>query len=207
MWEEKVFFRNNRNEMLCGNLQYTDNPERSILILGPNPLLGGDMNNNVILAICNALKKTNSATLCFDYHGTGESQAFIDKDIHLLDYYQKLEDQKETHVFYEDVIAAHEYLKSIANIQKTCVIGYSFGAYLALKYFQNSEHVLLLSPPLDKYPTVNITKKDIRCLVANKDFLGNNTTIKIFPNYNAIDCDHFFRGQEKVIQEWILKNI
>ena len=50
-----------------------DRAKRAIVIVGPHPLLGGDMQNNLVAALAERLAATGSMTLRFNYEGVGAS--------------------------------------------------------------------------------------------------------------------------------------
>ena len=205
MWCEKVNFTSGAGNRLSGMLQYPlCSSSRKVLILGPHPLLGGDMHNNVIQAIMKACATNELIALCFDYHGTGESTAQIADGTHILDYYQQLEDDKDVTPFYEDAQAAYEYLQA----DNLTVIGYSFGSYLALRYFQKrASQLLVISPPLDRYDCLGDIRKDTQCLLAEDDFLDNTTARAVFDRVTSISCGHFFRNKEDEVYDWVCQRL
>ena len=44
------------------------------LVLHPHPKYGGDMDNHVVLALCDALRALDATTLGFDFRGAGQSE-------------------------------------------------------------------------------------------------------------------------------------
>ncbi len=207
MWQEQVHFENSRKERLSGLLDYPESkPMCQALIVGAHPLLGGDMQNNVVLAIVRALAKIPALTLRFDYHGSAESQINLPSNKDVYDYYDELEEKQCVKPFLEDIDAAYNYLKnSVREKLPLLIVGYSLGAYLTmLKDNLKKDLTLLIAPPFSKYPPCSLLEDDSSfCLCAGKDFLSQEN----IPSSLAIDtlkeADHFFRGQEEKLVDWI----
>ncbi len=210
MWQEKVYFKNNRGEKLSGILEYPEEeqPEKAVLLLGPHPHLGGDIHNNVLETIAKNL--VYSITLRFDYHGTGASQALLPQGITLYDHYENLEQKKDVSLFLDDALSAWDYLisslpdKSIEKI----AIGYSLGGYLVFALIRQriADKALVLAPPLCKYPPV-VCDQGIFCLNAQKDFLKSEAMPENVLADTLEESDHFFRGHEEKVALWILEKI
>ena len=84
----------------------------------PHPLYGGDMNNYVVVAVCQALAEAGIAGLRFNYRGVGRSEGTYGEGV-----------GERT-----DAAAALTYLRQLAQVERDRVgiIGYSFGATIAL---------------------------------------------------------------------------
>jgi len=76
MIEEHVNF-NSDGLKLEGVLSYDENAVNppSMLLCPPHPHLGGDMENNVITALCKVLAEKGFVTLRFNYRGVGHSES------------------------------------------------------------------------------------------------------------------------------------
>jgi len=112
-------------------------PTPAVIICHPHPLYGGNMSNNVALAICEALARRSIAALRFNFRGAGRSEGTFGNGI----------------AEQEDIRAALSLVPSTANIdpERVGLAGYSFGASVALPVAaQNSEVSLLtlVSPAL-----------------------------------------------------------
>jgi alpha/beta superfamily hydrolase len=81
--------------------------------------MGGDMNNNVVMAICYCLTRVGIATLPFNFRGVGGSQGTYDDGRGEVD----------------DALEAIRFLASNEAIEEGNVglAGYSFGAGVAMK--------------------------------------------------------------------------
>lgn len=94
-----------------------EGPFPGAVVCHPHPLYGGDMDNNVVLAICQALVKKSIAALRFNFRGVGRSEGRFD---------QGVGEQ-------EDVLAALGALRERQEVDsaRLGLVGYSFGAAVA----------------------------------------------------------------------------
>ena len=93
-------------------------PFPAAAVCHPHPLYGGDMNNSVVVAVCQALAEAGIASLRFNYRGVGRSEGT---------YGDGLGERA-------DAAAALAYLRRLADVEqdKVGIVGYSFGATVAL---------------------------------------------------------------------------
>lgn len=210
MWQEKVYFKNTRGERLSGILEYPEDeqPKRAVLLLGPHPHLGGDIHNNVLETIARSIERICAICLRFDYHGTGESQALLAHGISLYDHYESLEQKKDVSLFSEDALSAWNYLLSVLpnkSLEKIA-IGYSLGGYLVFSLIRQRsiDKAMVIAPPLCKYPAV-VCNQQVFCLNAQKDFLKSEAVPANVLVDMIEESDHFFRGQEDKVSQWILE--
>lgn len=98
-----------------------------VVICHPGPMNGGNMDNNVVMAVAGALVERGFAVLRFNFRGVGNSQG----------------EHGRGEVEYQDALAALEFLKGWSGVQhgKLGLAGYSFGT-----------GVILRSPELHKEP-------------------------------------------------------
>lgn len=89
-----------------------------VVVCHPHPLYGGDMNNGVVLTVCQAALAVGAAALRFNFRGTGGSEG----------RHEQGEGERL------DVAAAVEYLRRLpeGGARQVAVAGYSFGAAVAL---------------------------------------------------------------------------
>jgi hypothetical protein len=118
---------------LGGKLAYTDQtpPLGGAVIVGPHPLLGGSMANNVVRALGDSLPLHRIATLRFDYRGVGDSEGPArGKALQLTAFWQTA--HKDTEVEYgQDLAAANSCLCSaLGSNVPLAFVGYSFGCSL-----------------------------------------------------------------------------
>ena len=109
----------------------------AVVVCHPHPVYGGDMHNNVVLAVCDALSEAGIAALRFNFRGVGASKGQFGDGIGEQD----------------DVRAAVDYLAPLPAVApgRIGLAGYSFGALVALQAAKNDHRVHALaavSPPL-----------------------------------------------------------
>jgi alpha/beta superfamily hydrolase len=110
-----------------------------VIVCHPHPLYGGDMTNNVVLVICEALAAQSIAALRFNFRGVGMSDGIFGGGIGEQ----------------EDVKAAITFALSTPGIDtsKIGLAGYSFGARVVLPVAVQDDrinHLALVSPALSE---------------------------------------------------------
>lgn len=123
--------------VLEGMPQQPGQKRPGVVVCHPHPLYGGDMRNNVVLALCDALAEAGIAALRFNFRGVGRSTGRFGDGIGEQD----------------DVRAAVEYMAALPALAsgRIGLAGYSFGALVGLQAAENDERVKALaavSPPL-----------------------------------------------------------
>jgi alpha/beta superfamily hydrolase len=113
-------------------------PFPAVAVCHPHPLYGGDMYNNVVSVICQALAQESIATLRFNFRGVGRSEGNHEEGVGEQD----------------DVRAALDFLQSSDGVDKgrLGLAGYSFGTRVVMPVaLQDSRvrAVALVSPFLD----------------------------------------------------------
>ncbi len=101
------------------------------VVCHPHPLYGGSMDNNVVRAISGALVERGIAALVFNFRGVGGSQGSFDGGRGEQD----------------DVRSAMDWLRGQAEVdgERTGLVGYSFGAAVALAVASSDERVKALA--------------------------------------------------------------
>ena len=110
-------------------------PAPGVVVCHPHPLYGGDMDNNVVVAACQALAGHGIAALRFNFRGAGQSEGAFD------------EGRGER----DDVGAALAHLAALPEIdaKRVGLAGYSFGALVAAEAASGALRGLaLVSPPV-----------------------------------------------------------
>jgi alpha/beta superfamily hydrolase len=213
---ENVWFASGENK-LHGLLSYPEdaNPHTAVVFAGPHPLLGGNMNNNVVKNICEGLALHFYAALRFDYPGVGQSEgSAINLPQRMAEFW------KTSHITGEesfscDLQAALGFLKNLGQSLPLAIIAYSFGCSL-LPLLTLPEQVyaaVLIAPTITKHDYSNFKafKLPILVVTSEDDFANDNSCLDTW--YDSLimprkrisrRCDnHFFRGHE----EWLLQNV
>src|SRR5512137_1179511 len=89
-----------------------ESPAVCIIVCHPHPTMGGDMDNNVVVAIFNEFVTRQWPVLRFNFRGVGRSGGTFDNGIGEID----------------DVKAAMQFFSEYVTAPQVFVVGYSFGA-------------------------------------------------------------------------------
>lgn len=170
-------------------------PCPAAVVCHPHPLYGGDMQNSVVVAICDALAADGMAALRFNFRGVGASDGS----------YGGGEDERR------DVRAAIDFLASQPEMdpRRLCLAGYSFGALVALSAGdERVRAIAAISPPLSP---PGFATPSLRCpalfVFGERDTISpadglERSGIEL-PEGSRVavihGADHFWRGQEKAV--------
>jgi uncharacterized protein len=110
----------------------------AVVVCHPHPLYGGSMDNNVVVAVCEALSAAGIEALRFNFRGVGRSGGHYGEGV-----------TEQT-----DVRGALDYLAGLESIDaaRLGLCGYSFGAMVTAPVALNDTHVralALVSPAMD----------------------------------------------------------
>ena len=174
-----------------------------VVITHPHPLYGGNMHNNVVLAILQAYQKLGYTTLRFNFRGVGGSQGRHADGVGKR----------------EDVRAAIAYLTCL-GIKQIDLAGYSFGAWVNGNLSCAGDgiaNMVMVSPPVAFIDFASVSTLDCLKLVVtgSRDDIAPAEMIRqSYPEWNAeahfevIDgADHFYGGYENKLKEVLLSNI
>jgi len=192
--------------ILQGRLSNETSGNRGALIaIHPHPLYGGSMDNNVVEAAVRVGQVCDLITLRFNLRGVGGSQGSYDEGIGEQD----------------DIGAALDFLGQRFSPQTMSLVGYSFGAYVALAYCHRQNHgvdsLFLISPP----PFLLPDDLSLDLPVVKKIALGENDEIALaeevksrIPTNRAEEliqvipgADHFFWGKEGEIEKLLVTEL
>jgi alpha/beta superfamily hydrolase len=165
----------------------------------PHPLYGGNMDNNVVMALKRSLAAFGWATLRFNFRGVGSSGGSYGDGEGEVD----------------DLLTAAAYLQAQGS-KRIHMVGYSFGAWIILQAARRAmvpASLVLVSPPVDfldfaslglpPVPTlITLGNEDSFCsLSALKKWLQKTTEIP--PQRVRLEilegCDHFYWGHENAL--------
>ncbi|MDD4874664.1 MAG: dienelactone hydrolase family protein [Dehalococcoidales bacterium] len=170
-------------------------PFPAVVVCHPHPLYGGNMENNVVVAIWETLPQYSIAAFRFNFRGVGGSEGKFGGGI----------------AEREDVKAALTFISSSSGIDanKIGLAGYSFGAGVALAVASRDERVsslALVSPARfdSRWGEVEAYKKPKLLIVGDADsviplepFLQHIKVIANPGQYQIIPgADHFWSGFE-----------
>jgi alpha/beta superfamily hydrolase len=191
-------------------------PIGAVVIAGPHPLLGGDMNNNVVEAMSSSMPLEGLVTLRFNYAGVGGSggpESMSEQN--LAEFWQTGHtiDEGER---WQDLDAAIHYLHDVMGHRtKIGLVAYSFGNFVTSSWLANvsesSTHAPLawiccVAPTLEKHDMTALAKSACpKIVIAPRDDFAApiaNTTRILKSWKNVVETvvtsrdGHFFRGHE-----------
>ncbi len=176
----------------------------AVVVCHPHPLYGGDMENNVVVGVCQALVKHSIAAFRFNFRGVGDSLGTFGGGI----------------AEREDVRAAIAFVLSAPNIdsKRIGLVGYSFGASVALPVALEDEWVSLLalvSPALSDSGWEQLTgySKPKLVIVGDADsflpltaFQQHIKDVTDSKQYQVVrGADHFWWGHEEEVAGRIVR--
>jgi hypothetical protein len=171
-----------------------------IVICHPHPLRGGDMMNNVVVALAEALAADGYAVLQFNFRGVGRSTGY---------YTEGTGEQ-------EDAKAALTWLSAQPGIDvdRMYLAGYSFGARVTLSVASIDPRVcgfVVVAPPVLRgdWPSLESARGPKIVLCGERDPVAPpdavTAMLKSIPEPKRLavfsDADHFFVGQEHILAQ------
>ena len=178
-------------------------PYPALLVCHPHPMLGGNMDNPVVTAICRAAGAQGMASLRFNYRGVGGSQGIFSNG--------KGEG--------DDVRAALSILRRWPGMdgKRLVLVGYSFGAAVVLdglRHYKAAHSLVLIAPPisavrgsrirLDQRPKLFVAGQHDR-IASSVELQSALDDIRPPLDFSEIaDADHSLRGHEEQVAERVL---
>ncbi|MDR3187368.1 MAG: alpha/beta hydrolase [Holosporaceae bacterium] len=174
------------------------------IILHPNPLQGGSMNNRVTVSLYNAFVKNGFSTIRFNFRGVGKSEGIHDKGEGEL----------------TDAAAVLDWIQSINQGQRAIwIAGFSFGSLIGMQLLMRRPEIsgfVSVCPPANIYdfsflapcPVSGMIingEDDQICPIVNVNKLVDklNSQRGISIDYRLIPhCDHSFQDHLTTIQEY-----
>lgn len=176
-----------------------------VMVLHPNPLQGGTMNNRATVALYNAFIANGFSAIRFNFRGVGKSEGMHDKGEGEL----------------TDTAAVLDWIQSINQGQRQLwVAGFSFGALIGMQLLMRRPEIagfVSVCPPANLYDfsflapcpvsgmIINGADDEV-CPTANVDKLVEklNSQKGITIDYRVIpNCDHSFKDNLHVIKTCI----
>jgi alpha/beta superfamily hydrolase len=107
-----------------------------VVVCHPHPQYGGSMENDLVIAVAEALRTRGLATVRFDFRGVGTSGGAYDDGRGEVD----------------DVHAAATLLRQRLDVPRVALVGYSFGSVMALRAGvaepETTTGVVAIAPPV-----------------------------------------------------------
>ncbi|MDR0555933.1 MAG: alpha/beta hydrolase [Holosporaceae bacterium] len=176
-----------------------------VIVLHPNPLQGGTMNNRVTVALYNAFVENGFSAIRFNFRGVGKSEGIYDKGEGEL----------------TDTAAVLDWIQSINQGERPLwIAGFSFGSLIGMQLLMRRPEIagfVAVCPPANLYDFAFLApcpvsgmiingEKDVVCPIENVnklvEKLNNQKGIKI--DYRVLsNCDHSFKNDLLTIKDCI----
>jgi alpha/beta superfamily hydrolase len=199
---------------LEGRLAYpdVDAPRRGVAIAGPHPLLGGDVDNNVMAALTAGLARRGFLTLAYNYRGVGRSDGRPpDVGAQLAEFWATSHVASEPG-YQDDLVAASVYLKGLAAVP-IGLVGYSFGCSILPAAAGPGQPLVLIAPTIGThdYEAFAGHRGPLMVIAPDGDFAADAAGLQCWfdrlPEPKRLLTgrwdDHFFRGHE----EWLADTV
>ncbi|MBN9119327.1 MAG: alpha/beta fold hydrolase [Planctomycetes bacterium] len=212
---EEVRFASGRLT-LEGRLCYPETAELCgvVVLAGPHPLLGGDLDNNVVRGLSAGLARRGVAVLAFNYRGVGASEgASPDVTADLAEFWTASRTGDEAG-YADDFRAAVRMLPVLVGDLPTALVGYSFGCSVLPAARPDPRWPLaLVAPTLGRhdYMTLAVLPNPVLVVAPTGDFAADAGAVATwFAALHGPKClvrgewdDHFFRGLEDRLAETV----
>jgi len=187
---------------LRADLARVDGAAAGVVLTHPHPLYGGDRFNPIIDTLFAMLPAAGLTTIRFDFRGVNESGGTHDDG-----------DSERL-----DVVAAIELLDFVQADQPVWLVGYSFGALVALNVVDpRVAGWIAIAPPLAAFPGRTLSDTDHRpklVLVPQHDqYTPPDAMAPIIESWQAAEmrtiesCDHFLVGRVQPIADTVVEAI
>jgi alpha/beta superfamily hydrolase len=183
------------------------------VLAGPHPMLGGDMDNNVVVGLRAGLARRGIVVLCFNYRGVGASEgAPPDVTASLAEFWATSRTSDETG-YADDFRAAVRALPALVGaVLPTALVGYSFGcSILTAAEFDANVPLALVAPTIGRhdYAALAGLPNPVLVVAPERDFASDAADVAAWfttlRGPKRLVCggwdDHFFRGQEDELAE------
>lgn len=211
---------NSNGRRLEGILAYpeTGTPTFTVLVAGPHPFLGGNLENNVIRALLTDLPPHGGLVMAFNYAGVGVSEGGpSDRPAAMSEFWQTGRIDYETE-WANDAITSAAMLAAMVSAPRV-LAGYSFGCWTASRCIPHSnvDGIVLLSPnPLrHDFSALRESTPPLLVVSSDNDFSCSLSDVKLwFDDLRAPKTfelmntsEHFFRGQEREVCETVIRHL
>lgn len=156
---------------LHGELSYPQNASRAaVLIANPHPLMGGNINNNVIACLAEGLADWNYTTLCFNYGVAAGKEATSAASLaQTMNDFWETGAAPDDPLMIQDLQAARQWLADAVPLPLV-MIGYSFGAFAVTQVARGDEAAcVLIAPTLAQHNFPQTWEPHVPLMVAYSD--------------------------------------
>jgi alpha/beta superfamily hydrolase len=159
-----------------------------VVICHPHPLYGGNMENNVVVALAKHMSSIGLPAIRFNFRGVGRSEGVYSGG--------------EGEVV--DALSAADALMLLTGVERVLIAGYSFGAYVAAMAMSRRVSLIagiLVSPPnrlLDFGFIGGLRNRPILVVLGDRDQYSDPTPFqKVGVEVVVVrGADHFWIGRE-----------
>ncbi len=172
------------------------------------------MENNVITTLGNVLAEKGFVTLRFNYRGVGKSESEFDNIADKYNYWENVLNNDDYADALADATSALGYLESAIDANRSFVVGYSFGAVVAMMLSLKNVNVrafVLISTPFGRFDLSFLSgcNKPKLYICADNDFASSIEDVKKgmlnIPDPKGLEifenCDHFYIDKEHIIAD------
>jgi alpha/beta superfamily hydrolase len=181
-----------------------DSAKTAAIICHPHSQLGGTMNNKVVTTVVRAWQELNFNTIRFNFRSVGESTGEFDHG----------EGEQE------DLATVIAWAQAQFKPEKIILAGFSFGAFVALKFCQTyqPDALLLIAPP-SQYPdfhSLHIPATKNFLIAAGDDEVVSTPDILQWAEaesegfqeiFVVTAASHFFHGKLLLLRDFLLQLI
>jgi len=200
---KKIFISNENVKLEAEYIEFHNDKNCGILLTHPHPEFGGNMYNNVVSGIFNALMANNISCLRFNFIGVGRSMNISSK--------------KQDPI--KQVKFCSDYLMQRKIIQKVLICGYSYGAAIGCSVINYNDDIIgyiAISFPWDfmgeNYKSLSQSDKPKLFIQGDRDdiafynnFKGHYSFYNDPKAFKIIEgADHFYRGYENKLAELVV---
>ena len=182
-----------------------------VILLHPHPAHGGNMNNKVIYNCFKTFTSIGFSVLRFNYRGVGKSEG-------------EYSGEEGIGEMTDSACALDWLLLNNAESTKVWVVGFSFGAFIALNLLMRRPEIqnfIAISPPADKYDFSFLAPCPVSGMImqGDNDDIVNETDVALFANkldaqrsiniiYSKVKgADHFFTDKLDKVNSTIKKYV
>lgn len=186
-----------------------------IVVVGPHPLLGGTMENNVVHGLAEGLAEIGWVTLRFDYRSVSESESRSMCDAQAIQSFWETSEVPNEEQLWRNIDDVVQFLTEAGdNTSPLVLVAYSFGNYVVSNWLRECrcvDAVICIAPTLERHDLSCLANSAIPklAIASEADFAtSNESSREMLSRWINTTCDfatkrdgHFFRGHESWLCE------